>query len=357
MPPFVKVERDRLRFFDPGKERAERRRERRQRADGAVDMKPEPFSRGDFGDAVQRVDRARVHGSGGRDDQERREAARAVVRNGGPKRRGVHPADRVDGDLAQVRGAYAGKLHRASHAFMRLGRSVGHERRLKAREAFPSGIGAESLNLRHDQRGEIRHRRAGHEHAGRARRIAQRLGHPKRDLLLDLDADVVAAAAIHVQSGGGHFGEHADRRARAVHPAHESRMQIAGRVGHDVVANLGERVREFFFSARQRLGEPLPRRLRRRPPDRIVPDGLDMSDQVVQKRVRLRPELVPIAGIEIAGRVFARRRINVGRLAIGFTFVYSRGHPNFWGCRSMMDHFSKSRSRSRVTGWNARSKP
>ena len=56
---------------------------------------------------------------------------------------------------------------------------------------------------------------------------------PADDLALDLDRRVVAAAEIGVQPAGQHLGQHADRRAAAMHPAHEAGMQIAGGVGQD----------------------------------------------------------------------------------------------------------------------------
>ncbi len=66
----------------------------------------------------------------------------------------------------------------------------------------------------------------------------------QRDLTLDLDGNLIAAAEIGVQSRGQHFRQHAYGSAAAVDPAHETGMNIARRerqdVVHELLMNFGE---------------------------------------------------------------------------------------------------------------------
>ena len=112
----------------------------------------------------------------------------------------------------------------------------------------------------HNQGGEIRHGRSGDENARCAAGIAERLGHPLRYLLFDLEADVIAPAAIHVQACGNHLGDHADRRACPMDPAHEAGVQIAGGVGDDVAPEIVQHLAKIAPRARQGLPEPVARR-------------------------------------------------------------------------------------------------
>ncbi len=184
---------------------------------------------------------------------------------------------------------------------MRLRRSIGDKRRSHAAKPLLAGFRPKRMNLRHDKRREIRHGRAGEEHARRAAGVAQRLGHPSRNLLLDSDADVIAAAAIHIERRRRHLRDHADRRTCAMHPAHEARMTIARRVRNNVRPHIVEHVAKLAPLARQAFRKPLAHLIGRGPPNRLLAYGLDMGDHVVQHRMREASKLAPIARIEIAG--------------------------------------------------------
>ena len=69
-------------------------------------------------------------------------------------------------------------------------------------------------------------------------RETEHLAHPFDDLALDLDRHVIASAEIGVQPGRQHFRQHADRGAAAMHPSHEARMNVAGRIGNDEIGEL-----------------------------------------------------------------------------------------------------------------------
>jgi len=94
---------------------------------------------------------------------------------------------------------------------------------------------------------EIRHRRSSNKKSGCGFWKAEDRLHPARDLTLDLDGNLIAAAEIGVQSRRQHFRKHANGSAAAVDPAHETRMNVARREGQDVLHELlmdfGERRR------------------------------------------------------------------------------------------------------------------
>ncbi len=58
-------------------------------------------------------------------------------------------------------------------------------------------------------------------------------GGPGDHLAFYFNGRVVAAAKIGVQPACQHFGQHPDRRAGAMYPSHEARVQIANGVGQD----------------------------------------------------------------------------------------------------------------------------
>ena len=81
LPPFVEIERDGIRALDAGKPRRELGRQNAERAEGAVDVKPEPLLAAQSRKRREIVDRADVDRAGGADDEERLEPGLAVARD------------------------------------------------------------------------------------------------------------------------------------------------------------------------------------------------------------------------------------------------------------------------------------
>ena len=152
----------------------------------------------------------------------------------------------------------------------------------------PQPLGAHGLAQRlvagDQQAQEVGHRGARDEHAGGVGREGEYLREPARHLALDVDADVVAAAAVGVEPGSQHLGQHADGRARAVHPAQEQRVRVARDVRLDVAREVGEHALEVPDVAGQRRPEARARCLGRRLPDGPVLDGAEMGDDLVERR-------------------------------------------------------------------------
>ena len=148
-----------------------------------------------------------------------------------------------------------------------------------------------------------------------------------RYLLFDIEADVIAPAAIHVQACGNHLGDHADRRACPVDPAHEAGVQIAGGVGDDVAPEIVQHLAKIVPRARQGLPEPVARRRRRRLPDGPLPDCLDMRDHIVQHGMREASEFAPVRRIEIAAHATVRcvGRAGWKRFGDGIAFFGRKG--------------------------------
>ena len=157
---------------------------------------------------------------------------------------------------------------------------------------------AELRGARHQHRHQIGHRGAGDEHAAGALRKAEYLPDPFDDLAFDLDRHVVAAAAIGIQSGRQHFGQNSDRRAGAMHPAHEAGMHIAGGVGRDQFAELAIDLAEIGRRMGQVFAEFTTHRVRNRTPHRPVADIGDVVQHVVEHAVAERAQLSPVGRIE-----------------------------------------------------------
>ena len=120
---------------------------------------------------------------------------------------------------------------------------------------------------------------------------AEEFGHPARDLPLDLDGNMIAAAAVGVQPGGEHLRDHANRRAAAIDPAHEAGMHVALSVGQHLAHELGMNLGEIFtlpwrgrLKMRAHIGW-------NRLPDGPLANVLDVAEHVVQHAVSLRAKL------------------------------------------------------------------
>ncbi len=150
----------------------------------------------------------------------------------------------------------------------------------------------------HNQREEISDRRPGDEEPGSRLGKAERLDHPSRDLMFHLDADVIAPAAIGVEAGCEHLGDHPDRRASAMHPAHERRMSVSGRIGFDRSLELFERFLEGGAFFRQISLETRTDFWWRGDPHGSLPQRAQVIDHAVKRRARLGAKRVPIVWIK-----------------------------------------------------------
>ena len=132
--------------------------------------------------------------------------------------------------------------------------------------------------------------------------------HPQRDLPLDVQRDVIAAAAIGVETGRQHFGDHPDRRARALHPAHEQRMRIADREGLYVTIEFRQRGPEVAAFERQRAAKEGFRLIAGRAPDGALAHIANMVDHRVERAMGLCPKRLPVGRVEVFGGAVLQKR-------------------------------------------------
>ncbi len=192
---------------------------------------------------------------------------------------------------------------------MRRLRRVCHEQGARLADTALPCFSSERRCTRHQHRHQIGHRCAGDENAARARREAEHLAGPFDDLPFDLDRHMVAAAEIGVEPGRQHFREHADGRAAAMHPAHEARMHVAGRIGHDEVGEHAIDVAEIGRLLRKLLAKLRPHRIGNRLPDWTLADRCDVVDHVIEHAMTLGAEFVPVLRIERLARLGRQRRV------------------------------------------------
>ena len=167
LPPFVEIERDRIRVFDSGQPRRQLRRENAERAIGAVDVKPELLLAAQRAQRREIVDRADIHRAGRADHEERLQAGLAVQRDLRAQRGDVDAVQSIDRDDAQRIAAEARNIHRLGDAAMRRRRGIGRQQRaLVADAALPDRL-SQRRRSRHQHRHQIGHRRAGDENPAR----------------------------------------------------------------------------------------------------------------------------------------------------------------------------------------------
>jgi hypothetical protein len=139
------------------------------------------------------VDRARVHGARGRDDAEGLSAGVAVLADPAPQLRDVHREVGADGDQPQRVPSQAEDLESLADAVVDLRRRVGGERLRLLAHAALADVAVALRVARDGEAGQVRHRRARQDHAGRLVRESEEAAAPRDDGALDVDADVVAA--------------------------------------------------------------------------------------------------------------------------------------------------------------------
>ncbi|HEX5830446.1 MAG TPA: hypothetical protein VFY16_05650 [Gemmatimonadaceae bacterium] len=146
----------------------------------------------------------------------------------------------------------------------------------------------------------------GHQHAARAGH-AEELREPVDHLLLHEGWRLVEAGHVRVEAGGEHVGHHAERRAVALHPTEEARMQVAVRVWQHAFREV--RVRGLRRDAVERhpLGQRRAHLGRHRLPRGPRGERLEVRQHVVDHAVREGAERGPFVGRARVERRFGAR--------------------------------------------------
>ena len=105
---------------------------------------------------------------------------------------------------------------------------------------------------------------------------------------------MIAAAEIGIQSARQHLRQRADDIAAAVHPSHESGMNIAGRVGRDEIRILAIDIAEIAGPARKLGAKSRAHLIRNWTPDRSFANAGDGVDHVIEHAMTLRAQIIPI---------------------------------------------------------------
>ena len=134
--PLVRVERDRVGALDPAEALPAAIGEMEEAAVGGVDVHPEVLGLGDVGHRVHRIDRARVGGPRGGDDEERPPAGGPILGDHRLQRLGVHPELRVDGDEPHRAARHARRSPPPSAPRRGPARSRSRSRRAKSSPSF-----------------------------------------------------------------------------------------------------------------------------------------------------------------------------------------------------------------------------
>ena len=318
LAPLVKIEGDGIGALDAVEERGELGRQLREGAERAVDVEPELLAARELGEPRQVVDRADVDGAGGRGQEEGLAPGAAIGKDGRFERGDLDAESIVDGNDAKRGAPEPGDLHRLGHADVRGRGGVGDE----VRSTDPVGPhrDAELGRARDEERDEVRHGRAGHEHAARRQGKLEELAHPCDDLPFDRDRNLIAPRDVCVQSRGEHLREHADHGPRAMHPGHEAGMRVARGIRQDFVEESSVEGGEVAGLLGERLAKAGADRVRDRLPDRPIADPFDVVEHIVEHAMALMAHRRPIRRIE-------RRIAGCGHL--GSMSLRADGAPRF----------------------------
>ena len=240
--------------------------------------------------------------AGGADHAERLEAQALVGRDRELELFQVDAVVRAGRDRAQRVASEAQDFERPRDAAVRLSRGVADQTPGRCGQAVGPNVAAGMMMTRDREPDQGRDRGAADQKAAGALGKLEQLPAPVDHLALDVDRTMIAAAEIGVHGRGQKLGQQAARGARAVHPAEEAGVDVAGRVGED----RAHRLRGGGFGAlardRERCTEGFLDRLRHRLPDRPLADRAQIVERLVEQPMAELCERVPVGGIERAWR-------------------------------------------------------
>ena len=201
------------------------------------------------------------------------------------------------------------QLERALHAAVRLGGHVGNEARA-AREPAPAHVVPRGGGGAAAGAGQADDRRrgcpAGEQPGARLVRVPDELRQPAHGRALEVNVGVVARHHARVHRGGRQRRQHTGQRRRRVDPAEEGRVPVPHRVRQHVARHRPGQRLELGRPVRQRqLEQRRAQIVGQRLPDRPSRQRLEVVGHRVDQRVAGTPELVEVAGPELAGAGFA----------------------------------------------------
>ena len=203
--------------------------------------------------------------------------------------------------------AQAQQLERLGDAAMRFPRRIADQAARPALQPVAPHVAAGVHLPRRGQPDHGRHRGAADQEPARARGQAEDLPRPLDHLPLDIDRRMLAPAEIGIEGRRQELGQRTGRRAGAVHPAHEARVGVAGRVGQHQLAEAPVDLLDRDPVPRQWPGQRRLHRLRHWLPHRPLAHAAPPVDHVVDRAMAQRPEGLPVVRIERAAHPPAAR--------------------------------------------------
>ena len=297
--PLVEVHRQRVRLLHARDRRTERRRQRRERAEGPVHVEPEPLLPAERGEPPEVVGRAGVHRAGVPDDADRPVSRRAIGRDQLAERADLHPVLGIHRRAAEGAVAQAQQLAGLPGPAVGLARAVHQQARSAgALQPLRADVEAGPVVPGHRQAHKVRDGGAAHQQAARAGREAQQLGHPADHLPLHQGRGLIVAGEVRVHPRGQHVGEHREGGPRAHHPAPEAGVDVAGGIGEDVLAELAVHGRRIGGAAGHGLVQGGAGLGGHGAPYRALAHALEIVQHVVHHAVAERAELAPVGRVE-----------------------------------------------------------
>ena len=256
------------------------------------------FFGGQCRERLEIVDCAGIHRAGISDDAGRLEPRRAVFGDRGPESGKIDPQIGIGGDAAQRLVSETEQLHRLAVAGVHLIRAIKAQRLFDGRHAVFAHVDARLGVSRDGQADDIGHRSAADQRAARRGGKPHHLLAPVDHLAVHQGSGMIAAAEVRALDRRKKVAKRPGEIARAHVPGPEPRMDVAHRVGHQVLGKLAIDLGQGRRGSRQRTGEGGFHLRRHLLPHRAIADVAQIADGVVDDPVRQGPHVLPVAGVE-----------------------------------------------------------
>lgn len=285
--PFVEVEGERIGFLDAVEQRGEIGVKAGKRAEGAVDVKPDPLLGGNGGEFVERVDCASVHRASGSDDAEGRVALLPPGGDFGAQGAGVNREFRRDRDEAKRVRRQAKNCQGFASPTVNLGGGI------------ENGAGGFELIPGDNQSEQVGHGPRGAEDTAGVPGEAHELSEPTQRCLFGYGRGVIESGEMRVQAGGDEIAQSGKGKAAPLDPSPEAWVTAVHGIGGDTREDVGE----GSLGANAGLGKALVREKgslfgRHGTPDRLRGKLLDAVEGAVKDGVRGLAEGGPIVRVE-----------------------------------------------------------
>ena len=298
LQPFVRVQRQTVRQFDPLDQPAQGRGKAQEGPDAAVDVEPDALTTAQGPDGSKVINRPGVGRARRGDHAGRLQPRRAILGDHPGKGSHIHTKGVIRWHQPQRLGPKPQHFHRLLMRRMDLIRGIETQRLWQVRHPLGAHIDTGHRIARHRQPDKVGHRPARGQRAPRTFGKTHQPAQPVHHLNVGRRRRRIAAAKVRPVDGSQKIGHRPGEVAAAHVPAEKAWMHVAHRIAHQAVAQPVVDVSQGRRMLRRCGLEAVPDRVRHRLPDRPLAHLGQMGHRVIDHPVRHRARLRPVVGIK-----------------------------------------------------------